>query len=198
MTAARRLAAILAADVVGYSRLMGEDEAERERREAAEPNTANLRQRIVKAPSLAPRSGVQISSFDKSSNGGAPGSVMSAQLFRARGQPTGLRREVKHRLGRLDSLLGLENGQEIKRADFNNPLAITNDDAFQDGRFLAQHDAPLVTHEPVGLLDHFHCRAFAEIGLTKVRDGRARRVEGLVWPSSERSQSTRGAVSPTR
>src|SRR5208337_5320107 len=41
MTAARRLAAILAADVVGYSRLMGEDEAGtakavRERREAAE------------------------------------------------------------------------------------------------------------------------------------------------------------------
>jgi class 3 adenylate cyclase len=27
MTAARRLAAILAADVVGYSRLMGQDEA---------------------------------------------------------------------------------------------------------------------------------------------------------------------------
>ena len=40
MTATRRLAAILAADVVGYSRLMGEDEAGtalavRERREAA-------------------------------------------------------------------------------------------------------------------------------------------------------------------
>jgi class 3 adenylate cyclase len=39
MTAARRLAAILAADVVGYSRLMGEDEAGaaklvRERRDA--------------------------------------------------------------------------------------------------------------------------------------------------------------------
>ena len=31
MTAARRLAAILAVDVVGYSRLMGEDEAERPR-----------------------------------------------------------------------------------------------------------------------------------------------------------------------
>jgi class 3 adenylate cyclase len=29
MTATRRLAAILAADVVGYSRLMGEDEAGR-------------------------------------------------------------------------------------------------------------------------------------------------------------------------
>jgi len=29
MTAARRLAAILAVDVVGYSRLMGEDEAGR-------------------------------------------------------------------------------------------------------------------------------------------------------------------------
>ncbi len=42
MTAARRLAAILAADVAGYSRLMGEDEAGaakavRERREAATP-----------------------------------------------------------------------------------------------------------------------------------------------------------------
>jgi hypothetical protein len=40
MTAARRLAAILAADIVGYSRLMGEDEAGtartvREHREAA-------------------------------------------------------------------------------------------------------------------------------------------------------------------
>ena len=40
MTAARRLAAILAADVVGYSRLMGEDEAGtaiavREHREAS-------------------------------------------------------------------------------------------------------------------------------------------------------------------
>jgi class 3 adenylate cyclase len=44
MTAARRLAAILAADVVGYSRLMGEDEAGtaravREHREAATPNS---------------------------------------------------------------------------------------------------------------------------------------------------------------
>ena len=42
MTAARGLAAILAADVAGYSRLMGEDEAGtakavRERREAATP-----------------------------------------------------------------------------------------------------------------------------------------------------------------
>jgi class 3 adenylate cyclase len=43
---ARRLAAILAADIVGYSRLMGEDEADtvravRERREAAQPIVAN-------------------------------------------------------------------------------------------------------------------------------------------------------------
>ena len=42
MTATRRLAAILAADVVGYSRLMGEDEAGTalsvgEHREAARP-----------------------------------------------------------------------------------------------------------------------------------------------------------------
>ena len=37
MTATRRLAAILAVDVVGYSRLMGEDEAG----EAARPTTFN-------------------------------------------------------------------------------------------------------------------------------------------------------------
>jgi hypothetical protein len=46
MTAARRLAAILAADIVGYSRLMGEDEAGtaravREHREAAGPIVAD-------------------------------------------------------------------------------------------------------------------------------------------------------------
>ena len=53
MTAARRLAAILAADVVGYSRLMGEDEAGtaravREHREAARPIVADHGGRIVK------------------------------------------------------------------------------------------------------------------------------------------------------
>src|SRR5271165_4997639 len=53
MTAARRLAAILAADVVGYSRLMGEDEAGTaravsEHREAARPTIAGLGGRIVK------------------------------------------------------------------------------------------------------------------------------------------------------
>ena len=53
MTATRRLAAILAADVVGYSRLMGEDEAGTaravsERREAAAPLVASMGGRIVK------------------------------------------------------------------------------------------------------------------------------------------------------
>ena len=53
MTATRRLAAILAADVVGYSRLMGEDEAGtaravREHREAAGPIVASHGGRIVK------------------------------------------------------------------------------------------------------------------------------------------------------
>ena len=53
MTTARRLAAILAADVVGYSRLMGEDEmgtakAVRERLDAARPIVSNLGGRIVK------------------------------------------------------------------------------------------------------------------------------------------------------
>ena len=53
MTAARRLAAIMAIDVVGYSRLMGEDEAGtaiavREHREAARPIVAELGGRIVK------------------------------------------------------------------------------------------------------------------------------------------------------
>jgi class 3 adenylate cyclase len=53
MTAARRLAAILAADVVGYSRLIGEDDAGttkavRERLEAARPIVTNLGGRSVK------------------------------------------------------------------------------------------------------------------------------------------------------
>ena len=53
MTAVRRLAAILAADVVGYSRLMGEDEAGtaqavRERREAAVPLVAAHGGRVFK------------------------------------------------------------------------------------------------------------------------------------------------------
>jgi adenylate cyclase len=53
MTGTRRLAAILAADVVGYSRLMGEDEAGtaqavREHREAATPIVRNHGGRIVK------------------------------------------------------------------------------------------------------------------------------------------------------
>ena len=53
MTARRRLAAILAADVAGYSRLMGEDEAGtaravREHRDAARPIVANHGGRIVK------------------------------------------------------------------------------------------------------------------------------------------------------
>jgi adenylate cyclase len=53
MTTARRLAAILAADVVGSSRLMVQDEAGtakavRERRDAAQPMVANLGGRIVK------------------------------------------------------------------------------------------------------------------------------------------------------
>jgi class 3 adenylate cyclase len=53
MTATRRLAAILAVDVVGYSRLMGEDEAGtaravREHRDAAGPIVAGLGGRIVK------------------------------------------------------------------------------------------------------------------------------------------------------
>ena len=53
MSETRKLAASLAADVVGYSRLMGEDEAGtawavRERREAAEPIVADHGGRIVK------------------------------------------------------------------------------------------------------------------------------------------------------
>jgi adenylate cyclase len=53
MTAARRLAAILAVDVAGYSRLMGEDEAGtakivRERREAAAPIVRGFGGRLVK------------------------------------------------------------------------------------------------------------------------------------------------------
>src|ERR1700732_387097 len=53
MAETRKLAAIMAIDVVGYSRLMGEDEvgtarAVREHRDAAAPIVANLGGRIVK------------------------------------------------------------------------------------------------------------------------------------------------------
>src|SRR6202142_3143735 len=53
MTETRKLAAIMAVDVFGYSRLMGEDEAGtalavREHREAARPIVAGLGGRIVK------------------------------------------------------------------------------------------------------------------------------------------------------
>jgi adenylate cyclase len=54
MTPTRRLAAILAADVVGYSRLMGADEVgtlealNAHRREVVDPATATNRRRIVK------------------------------------------------------------------------------------------------------------------------------------------------------
>jgi len=53
MPATRRLAAILAADVAGYSRLMGEDEAGtaqalREHRAAADPLVGQHGGRIVK------------------------------------------------------------------------------------------------------------------------------------------------------
>src|ERR1700738_3668910 len=53
MAAPRRLAAIMAVDAVGYSRLMGEDEAGtaravREHREAARPIVASHGGRIVK------------------------------------------------------------------------------------------------------------------------------------------------------
>jgi adenylate cyclase len=52
-TAARKLVAILAADVVGYSRMVGEDEAgatslARERREAVQPIIAALGGRLFK------------------------------------------------------------------------------------------------------------------------------------------------------
>ena len=55
MTETRKLAAILAADVVGYSRLMGEDEAGtaravREHREAAAPLVASKRGRLSRRP----------------------------------------------------------------------------------------------------------------------------------------------------
>ena len=58
MTAARRLAAILAADVVGYSRLMGQDEAGtakavREGHEASTPIVARHDGRIVKTRATA-------------------------------------------------------------------------------------------------------------------------------------------------
>ena len=64
MTATRRLAAILAADVVGYSRLMGEDEAGTARAMRAAKAKAALA-RLIKA---MPRFTVQLWANVKSSD----------------------------------------------------------------------------------------------------------------------------------
>jgi hypothetical protein len=59
MTAARRLAAILAADVVGYSRLMGEDETDTPKPQvgptsrAVNCTTASQRRLLLEGASLA-------------------------------------------------------------------------------------------------------------------------------------------------
>lgn len=60
MTASRRLAAILAVDVAGHSRLMGEDEAGtakivRERREAATPNAHVEASKFFRSSHYGPR-----------------------------------------------------------------------------------------------------------------------------------------------
>ena len=65
MTAARRLAAILAADVAGYSRLMGEDEAGtaravREHRDAARPIVAEPRRPHRQDDGRRPFAGVSL------------------------------------------------------------------------------------------------------------------------------------------
>jgi class 3 adenylate cyclase len=62
---ARRLAAIFAADIVGYSRLMGEDEADtaravRERRDAAQPIVGSFGGRIVKTASDGVLAGISL------------------------------------------------------------------------------------------------------------------------------------------
>ncbi len=67
MTATRRLAAIMAIDIVGYSRLMGEDEAGtarsvREHREAARPVLAALGGRIVKRSRASHSEGAHLQS----------------------------------------------------------------------------------------------------------------------------------------
>jgi class 3 adenylate cyclase len=71
MTAARRLAAIMAVDVVGYSRLMGEDEAGTARAVRERPIVARLGGRIVMK---LRRPGVRIEDEQ-----GEPGIVLSTE-----------------------------------------------------------------------------------------------------------------------
>jgi class 3 adenylate cyclase len=89
MTATRRLVAILAADVAGYSRLMGEDEvgtarAVREHREAARPIVVGLGGRIVKTASDGVRAGI---SFHRRCRRMRDGSIVRATQQTAAHKP---------------------------------------------------------------------------------------------------------------
>src|SRR5271165_6191974 len=103
MTAARRLAAILAVDVAGYSRLMGEDDAGTtravgEHREAARPIAFNASDRFTSTPAV--------------------GSALNSAHFQTAAPCQGLRRGL--RTSRARSCLRPVDADEM------TPLALMN------------------------------------------------------------------------
>ncbi len=62
---------------------------------------------------------------------------MTAKFLGTGGEPPGLRRNLEDLFGGLNPLFGFEDAQKIKRADFDDPCTVTDDDALQQCGFLA-------------------------------------------------------------
>ena len=138
MTATRRLAAIMAVDVVGYSRLMGEDEAGtalavREHREAARPIVAGLGRPHRQDDGRRAAAGISLRRRRRRMRDRDPEADGRAQRRRARGQAHRLphRRQSRRRAdrGRRHSRRGRQHrgaaGGDLRagrRADFEHGL----------------------------------------------------------------------------
>ncbi len=80
----------------------------------------------------------------------------------------------------MNPLLSLKDTKKVKRADFNNPFAITYDNPPEDGRFLAEQEAAFGTLQTGGFLNHLDSGTFSEVRLTVGRRCRPSEVVGFV------------------
>jgi hypothetical protein len=182
MTATRRLAAILAADVVGYSRLMGEDEAGtalsvREHRDAARPIVAAHGGRIVKTTGdglllefVSEASAVQLSALVVSSPLGhrerqfdvRPETLAAERLADFRSRSRGHAGVCSPDLGPnclRASLLGAFLGMSPLRADITSGRLLDPDEA---RRRLESRLGPLHARLRLGIEREHEAQAFGQ------------------------------------
>ena len=88
---------------------------------------------------------------------------MAAHFLSARRNSPGFGGKFEDLFGRLNTLLGLENAQKIKSAEFNDSLAVAHGNPLQNCCFFAQQHAALGAKQPVWLLDDLHGRTFAQM-----------------------------------